>query len=216
MVKRRKSKVLPPPSARPLRECTRLLAGAWTADVIWYLREGERCFTELQNDLQGVSAKVLTSCLRRLEQDGVIQRLTRPTTPPTVWYLLTPVGHELSGALTNVVEIAQRLGDRCRHLIRRVEEHAQYVSSRKGNEDLSGGAARLQVALALAGREIVTPRITPEGDAVGVGLVNALKARAVVMWRTHADVMPDEAAAMTVLVLADLHDAGGQAGVRGR
>ncbi len=72
------------------------------------------------------------------------------------------------------------------------------MSSRRGNEDLSGGAARLQVALALAGREIVTPRITPEGDAVGVGLVNALKSRAVVMWRTHADVMPDEAAAMTV------------------
>ena len=33
------------------------------------------------------------------------------------------------------------------------------------------------------------------------------------MWRTHADVMPDEAAAMTVLALADLHDAAGQAGV---
>ncbi len=59
----------------------------------------------------------------------------------------------------------------------------------------------------------MTPRITPDGDAVGVGLVNALKARAVVMWRMHADVMPDEAAAMTVLALADLHDAAGQAGV---
>ena len=57
------------------------------------------------------------------------------------------------------------------------------------------------------------PRITPDGDAVAVGLVEALKARAVVMWRTHADVMPDEAAAMTVLALADLHDAAAQAGV---
>ena len=60
----------------------------------------------------------------------------------------------------------------------------------------------------------MTPRITPEGDAVGVGLVDALKARAVVMWRMHADVMPDEAAAMTVLALADLHDAAAQAGVQ--
>jgi TraM recognition site of TraD and TraG len=33
------------------------------------------------------------------------------------------------------------------------------------------------------------------------------------MWRLHADVMPDEAAAMSVLVLADLHDAAGRAGV---
>jgi len=109
--------------------------------------------------------------------------------------------------------IARRLGEEHRQLVRRVDEHGRYVSSRKGNEDLSGGAARLQVALALANREIVTPRITPDGEAVGVGLVDALKARAVVMWRMHADVMPDEAAAMTVLALADLHDAAAQAGV---
>ena len=110
-------------------------------------------------------------------------------------------------------EIAERLEGSYRQLARRVEEHGRYVASRKGNEDLSGGCARLQVALALANREIVTPRITPDGDAVGVGLVDALRARAVVMWRMHADVMPDEAAAMTVLALADLHDAAGQAGV---
>jgi TraM recognition site of TraD and TraG/Type IV secretion-system coupling protein DNA-binding domain len=108
--------------------------------------------------------------------------------------------------------IAHGLGDQHRHLARRVEEHGRYVSSRKGKEDLSGGSARLQVALALANREVVTPRLTPDGEAVGVGLVDALRARAVVMWRMHADVMPDEAAAMTVLALADLHDAAAQAG----
>ena len=108
--------------------------------------------------------------------------------------------------------IAHGLGDDHRQLARRVEEHGRYVASRKGNEDLSGGSARLQVALALANREVVTPRLTPDGEAVGVGLVDALRARAVVMWRMHADVMPDEAAAMTVLALADLHDAAAQAG----
>jgi hypothetical protein len=77
--------------------------------------------------------------------------------------------------------VALGLGEDHRQLVRRVEEHGEYVSSRKGNEDLSGGSARLQVALALANREIVTPRITPDGEAVGVGLVDALRARAVVM-----------------------------------
>lgn len=33
------------------------------------------------------------------------------------------------------------------------------------------------------------------------------------MWRTHADVMPDEAAALSVLALADIHEATGIAGV---
>jgi DNA-binding HxlR family transcriptional regulator len=87
----------------------RLLAGSWTADVIWYLREGERCFTELQTDIRGISAKMLTSRLRKLERDGVIERITRTTSPPTVWYSLTPVGQELCGALVNVVDVAQRL-----------------------------------------------------------------------------------------------------------
>jgi hypothetical protein len=130
--------------------------------------------------------------------------------PPSVPFLIDAC-HPLH--YPALAAIANGLGEGHRQLARRVEEHGRYVSSRKGNEDLSGGAARLQVALALANREIVTPRITPDGDAVGVGLVQALRARAVVMWRMHADVMPDEAAAMTVLALADLHDAAGQAGV---
>ena len=76
---------------------------------MWYLREGERCFTELQNDIHGISAKMLTTRLRKLERHQVIQRLIKPTSPPTVCYALTPVGRELCGALTNVFEIAQRL-----------------------------------------------------------------------------------------------------------
>ena len=87
----------------------RLLGGAWTADVIWYLREGGRCFTEVQNDLNKVSAKMLAARLRNLESHGVIVRHTRPTSPPTVWYALTPAGHDLCIALTSVLEVAQRL-----------------------------------------------------------------------------------------------------------
>ncbi len=90
----------------------RLLAGAWAADVIWYLREGERCFTELRTDLKGVSAKMLTARLRRLEQEGIVERRQKATSPPTIWYELTPVGQELCGALTNVVEVAQRVKGR--------------------------------------------------------------------------------------------------------
>ena len=108
MVKRRKSKVVPPPSECQLTECMRLLAGAWTAHVIWYLREGERCFTELQNDIKGVSAKMLTSRLRKLEREGIIERISRATSPPTVWYVLTPVGQELCAALVNVIDVAQK------------------------------------------------------------------------------------------------------------
>ena len=87
----------------------KLIGAAWTAEIIWYLREGERCFTELQTDLRGVSAKVLASRLRALTGEGIIQRSTQATSPPTVWYGLTPLGQELCAALVNLVEAGQRL-----------------------------------------------------------------------------------------------------------
>jgi DNA-binding HxlR family transcriptional regulator len=90
----------------------RLLGSAWTARVMWYLREGERCFTELETDLQGVSAKVLTARLRRLEREGIVSRIERRTSPPTVWYGLTPPGRRLAVALVNVAEAAQELRPR--------------------------------------------------------------------------------------------------------
>ena len=110
-----------------------------------------------------------------------------------------------------VLAIADRLGPEHKRLTRRARDHGRYVTSTKGTEDLSGGAFRLEVALALASRSIVTPRTTDKGEAVAVRLVEALEQRAVVMWRTHADTMPDEAAALSVLALADLHDAVEQA-----
>ncbi len=91
-------------------------------------------------------------------------------------------------------------------LIRRAERHARWMGSLKSS-DLAGGAVRLETALALASSRVVTPRITPDGDAVAVQLVQALRQRAVVMFRTHADTMPDEAAALTTVALADLHAA---------
>jgi DNA-binding HxlR family transcriptional regulator len=108
MVKRRKSNVAPPPSGSSLKECMRLFGRAWTTEVMWYLREGERCFTELQHDVKGISAKMLVSRLRKLERERVVTRTIRQTSPPTVWYSLTPVGQELCAALTVVVEVTQR------------------------------------------------------------------------------------------------------------
>ena len=197
---------------------------AAAADVPFVLIDPQDPTSDRYQPLWGTPAQVATRAVEPIKQSEpyyyYVLRLHLDTVcrvlyaadrwPPSIPFLIDAC-HPLH--YQAVVQIARGLGDRSRHLIHRAEEHGRYVSSRKGNDDLSGGAARLQVALALASRDVVTPRITADGEAVGVGLVNALKTRAVVMWRTHADVMPDEAAAMTVLALADLHDAAGQAGV---
>jgi DNA-binding HxlR family transcriptional regulator len=104
----------------------RMLGSAWTAQVIWYLREGARCFTELQIDIGGVSAKMLTNRLRTLEREGIIERATKPTSPPTVWYSLTPVGQELCVAVVHVIDVAQRL------------KHAEVISPGAAPSKLGG------------------------------------------------------------------------------
>ena len=129
--------------------------------------------------------------------------------PPSIPLLIDAC---LPGNYEQLVKLAQPLDDSDAVLKRRASAHGTYVSSARGVQDLSGGVFRLEVALALAGRTLVTPRVVPDGETVAVRLVEALRQRAVVMWRTHADRMPDEAAALSVLALADLHDAAEQAG----
>jgi len=80
-------------------------------------------------------------------------------------------------------------------LKRRVEEHGEWVSSHDGRKDLAGGLIRLELVMGAAWRDVLTPRGTPDGETVAVGLVEAIRSGAIVMWRTYADDMPDEASA---------------------
>jgi DNA-binding HxlR family transcriptional regulator len=89
-----------------------LLGGAWTPNIVWYLREGPRRFNELRGDIQGVSGKVLSARLKRLAEDGIVTRTVMPTTPPSVEYELTGLGRELLPAVDAIVAVGHRLKQR--------------------------------------------------------------------------------------------------------
>lgn len=108
-LKVRRNRTQPPPEVCPLSECMALLGGAWTPNVIWYLSEGPRRFNELRGDLRGVSAKVLTTRLRKLEAAGVVSREIKPTSPPSVEYALTDLGRELVPAIAAIVAVGEKL-----------------------------------------------------------------------------------------------------------
>jgi hypothetical protein len=110
-----------------------------------------------------------------------------------------------------LLALAQAHADSQPRVARRAEEHAGWVSSSEGRKALAGGAKRLQLVMGQAWRPVLEPRVTPDGAAVAVNLANAIEQRAVVLWRTWADDMPDEAKAITVLALADIYAAAGQA-----
>ncbi|RKN44972.1 winged helix-turn-helix transcriptional regulator [Streptomyces hoynatensis] len=76
----------------PCRPLLDLLANKWSALAIGALEDGPRRFGELQRRLQGVSPKVLTRTLRRLEDFGLLDRTVYPAVPLHVEYALTPLG----------------------------------------------------------------------------------------------------------------------------
>ena len=109
VLKVRKSKAPPPPRGCPMSACMELLGGAWTTNVVWQLSGGPRRFGELMKDIPGISAKVLTERLRALEEKGVVTREVMPSSPPSVEYALSDVGHELVPVIDSIVRVGTRL-----------------------------------------------------------------------------------------------------------
>lgn len=93
----------------PLSTCMKLVGGAWTAEIIWDLSDGPRRFNELRQGIPGVSAKVLTQRLRRLESYGIITRQVISSSPPSVEYRLTKLGGELKPAVESMVRVGEKL-----------------------------------------------------------------------------------------------------------
>ena len=86
-----------------------ILGGKWTPHIVWYLSQGPRRFTELKQDIVGISAKTLTARLQKLAREGVILRTDAPTSPPTVEYSLSELGIQLKPAIEAIVSVGHRL-----------------------------------------------------------------------------------------------------------
>ncbi len=79
------------------RECTSravldVLANKWVCLAVGALRPGTLRFSELRRRLDGITQKMLTQTLRRLERHGLVERTVHPTVPPRVEYRLTELG----------------------------------------------------------------------------------------------------------------------------
>jgi DNA-binding HxlR family transcriptional regulator len=77
-----------------------LLAGRWALAILAALENGPLRRRRLSLQLHGISEKVLTETLRRLEGSGLVQRTLIPEVPSHVEYALT----DCSIALRPVLE----------------------------------------------------------------------------------------------------------------
>jgi DNA-binding HxlR family transcriptional regulator len=76
----------------PARTTLRLVADTWSVVVVYALGEQPRRYSELQDRIGGISNKMLTQTLRKLEQNGLVQARRIPSAPPGVEYRLTELG----------------------------------------------------------------------------------------------------------------------------
>lgn len=86
-----------------IRDLLDRLADKWSLLVVELLGQGPQRFTQLRRDIDGISQRMLTLTLRRLERDGLVRRTVHPVVPPRVDYELTPLGTTLLDAVAPLV-----------------------------------------------------------------------------------------------------------------
>ena len=105
---RRYASATPPASLDPrigvlVNDLIGCVADKWTMMVLEVLAEHrELRFTRLSELVSGVSQKMLTQTLRRMERDGLVVRTVYPVVPPKVEYRLTGLGLSLGSAFCGV------------------------------------------------------------------------------------------------------------------
>lgn len=79
-----------------IRDVLDRVGDKWSVLVIVELASGPRRFRELQRAIDGISQRMLTVTLRRLERDGLVIRTVYQTVPAQVDYRLTGIGASLT------------------------------------------------------------------------------------------------------------------------
>ncbi|MCB8907871.1 MULTISPECIES: helix-turn-helix domain-containing protein [unclassified Streptomyces] len=86
------------------REIFSDLANKWAFLIVERLGERTLRFSELRNEIEGISHKMLTQNLRMLERYGLIDRTVHPEVPPRVEYTLTAPGRALRATIDGMCD----------------------------------------------------------------------------------------------------------------
>jgi DNA-binding HxlR family transcriptional regulator len=83
-----------------------LIEAKWSVDIIILLASGMHRHARLVDNIPGLSKKVLTATLRKLEENGIVSRQVYAEIPVRVEYTLTPLGWQLTEPLMALYEWA--------------------------------------------------------------------------------------------------------------
>jgi DNA-binding HxlR family transcriptional regulator len=93
----------------PIARTLDVIGDRWTILILRDLVvEGPRKFQDFERSLRGISPNTLSTRLKRLEGEGIIERRFYDQHPPRAEYLLTDKGSDLRPVLRALLEWGQR------------------------------------------------------------------------------------------------------------
>jgi len=96
----------------PIHNLLEVLTRPWTLHILWTLsNQGPLRFGVLRQNVDGISARVLTERLRALEQEGFIYRHYEPSIPPAVTYGITKRMKDIERVLGELERVARKWGE---------------------------------------------------------------------------------------------------------
>lgn len=91
------------PRLRAIHDTMDLLSGKWKVSIIGYLHTMGKCrFMQLQRNIEGIGAKMLSKELKDLEINELVTRTVLDTRPVTVEYELTDYGKTLQNIINEM------------------------------------------------------------------------------------------------------------------
>ena len=83
----------------PVEATMSVIGGKWKCLIIHHLIDGTKRFNELRRLIPAITQRMLTSQLRELEADRIVNRKVYAQVPPKTEYSLTELGNSLEPVL---------------------------------------------------------------------------------------------------------------------
>ena len=81
------------------------IGGTWKMPILWRLQDKTLRYGELRRDIPHISEKMLTTQLRELEHNGLVNRRVYATVPPKVEYSITEKGRRVMPIVRAIREL---------------------------------------------------------------------------------------------------------------
>ena len=109
-------------STCPARQAIDIITDKWTPLVISLLHDGPKRYMDLKRQIGGITQKMLTQTLRKMEEEGLATRTVYPTSPPSVEYALTPLGDSLYEPIEGLLQWTRTHGLQMQSVRKHIEK----------------------------------------------------------------------------------------------